>query len=45
MFPWVGRLESDTIKPLEITVEPLFRDGNGLPIHGLYANTPRKIVE
>lgn len=47
MYPWVNRLRSTEIKLKDdkLTVEPKFKDGNGLPLHGLFANTPRKVVQ
>jgi hypothetical protein len=45
MYPYVNRIQSETvlINDLYYTFEPIFRDGNDLPIHGMYANAQRKI--
>lgn len=47
LYPWVGRIRSAEIdfKDKKLTVEPLTKDPNGMPIHGLYFNTPRKIIQ
>jgi len=47
MFPWVGRLEKPEITLEDGTilkVDPVFKDGNGLPLHALVANKPRKVL-
>ena len=46
-FPWVGRLTNDD-KLKELTKDSLpdypFRDGNNLPLHGLYADAERIVL-
>lgn len=37
MFPWVNRIE----KVPYPNIEHPYKDGNGLPIHGLYVDSPR----
>jgi aldose 1-epimerase len=46
LFPWVNRISSPTIKlpQKEIQLANYKTDQNGLPIHGLYAQSPRKII-
>lgn len=46
MFPWVGRLESTTFKFEGGTfdIEPVFKDQNDLPIHGLYVSMARRVI-
>jgi len=36
MFPWVNRIRDQNID--NFMVESIFKDGNGIPLHGLYAN-------
>lgn len=38
MFPWVNRIEEVPYKDIQ---HP-YKDGNGLPIHGLYVDSPRE---
>jgi hypothetical protein len=42
MFPWVNRITDVEIN--NTTVDPLFKDGFGTPLHGLSANLKRKVV-
>jgi hypothetical protein len=39
MFPWVNRIEK-----VPYQAEHPYTDGNGLPIHGLYVDSPRNIT-
>ncbi|HMV44884.1 MAG TPA: hypothetical protein PK079_24670 [Leptospiraceae bacterium] len=47
MFPWVNRLESDKLKIVgkTISIEPLEKDTHSQPIHGLYFNKKRRLIE
>jgi len=47
MFPWVNRLRSHEIhlKDKTLPLEAQFKDGNGTILHGLYARTPRKVIQ
>lgn len=47
MYPWVNRLESDKINVAgkTITIEPIERDNHNQPIHGLYFNKKRRLIE
>lgn len=38
MYPWVNRIEK-----VPYQVEHPYNDGNGIPIHGLYVDSPRNI--
>lgn len=46
MFPWVNRLESDEffLNDNRIKIQPVLRDNDGHPIHGLYFQKERQIV-
>lgn len=47
MYPWVNRLESNQISILgkKITIDPLEQDTSNRPIHGLYFNKRRRLIE
>ncbi len=47
MYPWVNRLESNQISILgkKITIDPLEQDTSNRPIHGLYFNKKRRLIE
>jgi len=47
MYPWVNRLKTKQIKVGEkqISIEPLASNPEDHPIHGLYFNKPRKVIE
>ncbi len=47
MYPWVNRLESNKIAVLgrKITIDPLEADTKNRPIHGLYFNKKRRLIE
>jgi aldose 1-epimerase len=47
MYPWVNRLESNKISILgkKITIDPLEEDTSNRPIHGLYFNKKRRLIE
>lgn len=40
MYPWVNRLQKE-----QSLYQPVFKDGNGLPLHGVAVNTPVNISE
>ena len=47
MFPWVNRIESSEV-PLgneTIKITPKLFDGNGVALHGLFADSEREIIE
>ena len=39
MFPWVNRIEKVPFP----NVQHIYKDGNGIPLHGLYVDSPRKV--
>lgn len=47
MYPWVNRLESNkiTVVGRKITIDPLEKDSTDRPIHGLYFNKRRRLIE
>lgn len=47
MYPWVNRLESSKISILgrKITIEPKEIDSKNHPIHGLYFNQKRRLID
>ena len=47
MYPWVNRLESNKISIVgrKYTIEPLEKDSSNRPIHGLYFNKKRRLIE
>ena len=40
MFPWVNRIETVPF----LNVQHPYTDSNGLPIHGLYVDSPRNVT-
>ena len=47
MYPWVNRLESNKLTVLgkKITIDPIEADSKNRPIHGLYFNKKRRLIE
>lgn len=47
LFPYVNRLPDENIdfKDRKLTIDPPQRDSNGIPIHGFYTKTARKVVQ
>ena len=47
LYPYVNRIESNNIsyKNFNIKIQDYFKDNNNYPIHGLYFNTKRKIID
>ena len=47
MYPYVNRLPHNnlTLGDKKFSIEVPQKDSNGLPIHGFYTQTPRKIVQ
>jgi aldose 1-epimerase len=47
MYPWVNRLESNKLTVLgkKLTIDPLEVDTKNRPIHGLYFNKKRRLIE
>ena len=39
MYPWVNRVEQNPFP-----IESEYKDGNGIPLHGLYVNDKREIT-